>query len=223
MKLKIHLCDKVEESLFDNFHNELNKVFPFGFEVFLEDKFSLDAKSSKELLSCSEDDNIFEYDSISIFDQNFFNLTKITQKYPKDDSLRVFYLTTPFYHESIQPMPIVPIEVFTKKINDNYHLCYSMNGTADFSKNHILIGGTSFETNENYFPIFHELFHLLHDKKIDSCYKNGIQVAHCNNFILGERCIMNPPEKVFYSPSYDDRDRVGSRFCKTCLKKLSNI
>jgi len=116
MKLKIHLCDKVEESLFNNFHNELSKVFPFEFEVSLEDKFSLDTKSSKNFLYCSEYTNIFEYDSISIFDQNFFNLTKITQKYPKDDSSRVFYLTTSFYHESIHLIltPGVEIGAFTK-------------------------------------------------------------------------------------------------------------
>ncbi len=83
MKLKLHLCDNVEKSLFDNLEHELNNVFPFNFEVLLEDTFSYDIKNPKDLVFCAEEE-LFQYDSISIFSDSFFNLTKITQRYPKE-------------------------------------------------------------------------------------------------------------------------------------------
>ncbi|GEM_PF-6741168 len=225
MKLIINPLETIDAKIFEGLQEFADKT-QFKVEIFVDNPPIFTKDKKVELDELGDDVDILQlddYDCISHFGRDFINLSKIAARYKKENFARAFYMNVPFYHTAILPIPFVYIGRKIEKIGENIEQIFQMNGTVDFTKNHLLIGGTNFQTNENYSVIFHELFHLLHDR-IHGTYAKGKQTAHCTNFAGEERCIMNPPENVFYSPDKKiKREKLGKQFCEECTTKLEYL
>lgn len=229
MKIIINALETIDTKIFEELQEYAQKTAPFQVEITFGERFAFRQDKKLELDELDSDTDILhiehidDYDCIEHFGRNFINLSKITKKYEKENSTRIFYADTPFYHNAILPIPFVYAGRKLELIDDKCTQIFEMNGTVDFAKDHILVCGTNFPTSENYSVMFHELFHLLHDK-IHGTYANGKQTAHCTNLTDNERCIMNPPNRVFYSTDEKTkREKLGTKFCENCTNTLINL
>lgn len=225
MKLVINTLETIDNKIFDEFQ-EFARQTPFDVKVILGEKFEFKKEKKLFLDRLSDDVDIFQlddYDCIEHFGRNFLNLSKITSKYQKENFPTVFYVNVPFYHSSILPIPFVYAGKKIELIDGKCAEIFEINATVDFKKNHLLICATNLPTNQNYCAIFHELFHLVHDKKYGT-YANGKQIAHCTNFVNDKRCIMNPPNKLIYlTDKKNKEEKLGTSFCSECTNKILSI
>lgn len=207
MKVILHKASDVHADVLFDLQGHLTKAFNSSFTVEQGKGFKLSTDSAGKFGGTK----IFDLDAVLMGSFYYYNLDNVTTLYPRDNAIRVFFLTHRFYHSSIRD-PDFFMETGRKLMEheDKISAIDRLNGTVNYPNNHVFLGGVNQEIFENYFLALHEIWHAITKDN-----------AHCT-YVGEERCIMNPSPRFIY-PEPNPDYVMGSEFCPECLHKASVI